>query len=156
MERYNVMFVASAGGHLTELLKLSSLFINYNYVLVTERNKISLDLRKKFKVEFLLYGSRHYPVRYFIVSCFNFFKNIYLFFKYKPDLIYTTGAHTCVMLCYLAKLFGKKVIFVEVYDRVLTPTLSGKLVYPIADCFIVQHPELLIEFPKAKYIGGIY
>lgn len=150
------MFIASAGGHLTELLKLDHFFSNYDSVLVTEKNQISLHLKKPYKIEYLLYGSRYYPFSYLFISFFNLFKNIYLFFKYKPDLIYTTGAHTCVVMCYLGKLFHKKIVFVEVFDRIWSPTLSGRMVYPIADCFIVQHKELLDKYPKAKYIGGIY
>ena len=33
-----VMFISSVGGHLTQLLELKSLFKDYNYVLVTEKN----------------------------------------------------------------------------------------------------------------------
>lgn len=150
------MFISSAGGHLTELLKVSSLFSKYDSVLVTEKNDISLRLSGDYKIEYLMYGSRYYPFRYIFVSFVNFFKSIFLFLKYRPDLIYTTGAHTCVLMCYLAKLFKKKIIFVEVFDRIYSPTLSGRMVYPIADTFLVQHEELLKSYPKAKYIGGIY
>lgn len=151
-----VMFISSVGGHLTELLKLSRHFEKYNYILVTEKNKISLKLKSKYKMEYLVYGSRYYPFKYFFVCIINFFKSIFLFFKYKPDLVYTTGAHTCVLMCYLAHLFGKKVIYVEVFDRITSPTLTGRLVYKIVDTFIVQHKELLDVYPKAIYIGGLY
>lgn len=151
-----VMFICSAGGHLTEVLKISKLFKKYHYVLVTEKNKLSLNLQDNYNIEFLKYGSRAYPFKFIFVFIINFFKSIYLFFKYQPDLIYTTGAHTCVVMCYLAKIFRKKIIFVEVFDRTMTPTLSGKMVYRIADVFIVQHEELLSKYKKAKYIGGIY
>lgn len=151
-----VMFICSAGGHLTEILKIDKLFKKYDYVLVTEKNKISIDLQKKYNIEFLMYGSRYYLPKYIFVFIINFFKSIYLFFKYQPDLVYTTGAHTCIVMCYLAKLFRKKVIFIEVFDRTTTPTLSGRMVYKIADVFIVQHEELLNNYKKAKYIGGIY
>lgn len=151
-----VMFICSAGGHLTEILKMASLFKKYNYVLVTEKNKISISLKNKYNIEFLKYGSRYYPFKYLFVSIANFFKSIYLFFKYMPDLVYTTGAHTCIVMCFLAKIFKKKILFVEVFDRTKTPTLSGKIVYKIADVFIVQHKSLLNKYPKAKYLGGIY
>ncbi|WP_307816097.1 hypothetical protein [Thermobrachium celere] len=42
----------------------------------------------------------------------------------------------------------------ESFAKVNTPNLSGKLIYPIADLFIVQWPELLKFYPKAKYLGG--
>ncbi len=151
-----VMFICSTGGHLTEILKVSKLFKKYNYILVTEKNKISISLQSKYNIEFLNYGSRYYPFKYIFVCIANFFKSIYLFFKYNPDLIYTTGAHTCIVMCYLAKLFKKKIVFIEVFDRITTPTLSGRLVYKIVDLFIVQHKELLHKYKNAKYIGGIY
>jgi UDP-N-acetylglucosamine:LPS N-acetylglucosamine transferase len=74
--------------------------------------------------------------------------------KEKPDVIITTGAHTCVPMCYLGKIFKKKIIYIESFAKVKTPNLSGKLVYPIADLFIVQWPELLKYYPKGKYLGG--
>lgn len=156
MNKKNVVFISSAGGHLTELLKLSFLFNKYNYVLITEKNNISLKLKEKYNLAFLFYGSRFYPLKYLFISFLNFFINIFYFIKYNPDLIYTTGAHTCVVMCYLAKLFRRKIIYVEVFDRIEFPTLTSRLIYPIADLFFVQHRELLTFFPRAKYIGGIY
>lgn len=151
-----VMFICSAGGHLTEMLKIEKIFKKYDYILITEKNKISEKLTEKYNMEFLMYGSRYYPIKYMFVFLFNFFKSIYLFLKYKPDLVYTTGAHTCVVMCYIAKIFKKKVVFVEVFDRINNPTLSGRIVHKISDLFIVQHKELLIKYDKSKYIGGIY
>ena len=154
--RKKVMFICSAGGHLTEMLKINKLFKKYDYVLVTEKNEISLNLKEKYNIDYLVYGSRYYPFKYIFVFSYNFFKSIYLFFKHKPDLVYTTGAHTCVVMCYIAKLFKKKIIFVEVFDRINNPTLSGRMVHRIADTFIVQHEEMLEEYKKSKYIGGVY
>lgn len=151
-----VMFISSVGGHLTEILKLEKLFKCYDYVLVTEKNFTSLKLKDKYNIEYLCYGSRYHFFKYIFVCIFNFFKSFYLFFKYNPDLIYTTGAHTSVLMCYLGKLFRKKIIFVEVYDRINIPTLSGRMVYPIATTFIVQHEELKQYYPKAKYVGSVY
>lgn len=151
-----VMFISSVGGHLTELLKMKKFFSFYDSVLVTEKNNISKKLDLDIKIEYLMYGSRYYPFTYFFVCIVNFIKSLYLFIKYKPDLIYTTGAHTCVVMCYLGKIFHKKIVFVEVFDRITKPTLTGKIIYPIADLFLVQHEELLSYYKKGVYIGGIY
>ena len=59
-------------------------------------------------------------------------------------------------MCYIGKLFGKKVIFIESFGKRTSPTLSGRLVYPIASIFIVQWKTMLKFYPKAKYFGGIY
>lgn len=151
-----IMFICSAGGHLTEMLKIDRLFKKYDYVLVTEKNDISIKLKDKYNIDYLMYGSRYYPFKYIFVFSYNFLRSMYLFFKYKPDLVYTTGAHTCVVMCYIAKLFKKKIIFVEVFDRINNPTLSGRMVHRIADTFIVQHEEMLEKYEHSKYIGGVY
>ncbi|MFQ7173025.1 MAG: hypothetical protein ACLRQF_13715 [Thomasclavelia ramosa] len=46
-------------------------------------------------------------------------------------------------------------MFIETFANITTKTLSGKLVYPIADLFLVQWEEMLELYPKAKYRGGL-
>lgn len=151
-----VMFISSVGGHLTQLLELKSIFKNYNYVLVTEKTSVTKDMNEKYNMEYLLYGSRQYLFKYIFIFLSNIFKSIYLFIKYRPNVIVTTGAHTSVPMCYIGKLFGKKVIFIESFAKRTSPTLSGRLVYPIASIFVVQWKSMLKFYPKAKYFGGIY
>lgn len=55
----------------------------------------------------------------------------------------------------LRNYLAKKVIFIETFANITTKTLSGKLVYPIADLFLVQWEEMLELYPKAKYRGGL-
>nr|WP_225349401.1 hypothetical protein [Limosilactobacillus reuteri] len=57
---------------------------------------------------------------------------------------------------YFAKLMKKKVIYIESFARITTPSLTGKILYHFADLFIVQWKELLKVYPKAKYFGGIF
>lgn len=151
-----VMFISSVGGHLTQLLELKKLFDNYDYILVTEKNDVTKDMNKKYKMEYLVYGSREYMLSYIVKFSYNILKSFYLFLKYRPKVIVTTGTHTAVPMCYIGRLFGRKVIFIESYAKRTSPTLSGKLVYPIASTFIVQWEPMLKFYPKAKYFGGIY
>ena len=151
-----VMFISSVGGHLTQLLELKNIFNNYDYVLVTEKNDVTKDMKDKYHMEYLVYGSRQYLFRYIFKFIYNIFKSFYLFCKYRPKVIVTTGTHTAVPMCYIGRLFGRKIIFIESYAKRTSPTLSGKLVYPIATTFIVQWEPMLEFYPKAKYFGGIY
>jgi UDP-N-acetylglucosamine:LPS N-acetylglucosamine transferase len=107
-----VLFIASVGGHLTQLLQLKPLFQKYDYHIITERSVITEALQKEYKMSFLVYGARNYLFRYLFKFTYNCFKSLYLFLREKPDVIVTTGAHTAVPMCYIAKLFGKKVIFI--------------------------------------------
>lgn len=52
--------------------------------------------------------------------------------------------------------FQKKVIYIESFAKINSPTLTGRVMYKFADIFYVQWPEMLKVYPKAKYIGGIY
>ena len=57
---------------------------------------------------------------------------------------------------YLGKLFGAKLIYIEVFDRIDKPTMTGRLVYPIVDKFIVQWEEMRKVYPKAINLGSIF
>ncbi|OIM61992.1 PssD/Cps14F family polysaccharide biosynthesis glycosyltransferase, partial [Oenococcus oeni] len=90
----------------------------------------------------------------------NLIRNTFLAFKVlkreKPDIIISSGAAVAVPFFYLGKLFGAKTIYIEVFDRIDRPTLTGKLVYPVTDKFIVQWPEMKKIYPKAINLGGIF
>ena len=151
-----VMFISSKGGHLSELKQLD--FEKYDYSVVTEKSESDKDLKEKYgdKAHFLLYGTRRTPIRYFFILLFNFFKSLFLFLKIRPKVVVTTGTHTAVPMCYIAKLFRAKVIWIETFANRNTKTLAGRLVYPIADTFVVQWEEMKKIYPKAKYWGWIY
>ncbi len=153
-----VLFIASAGGHLNELLQLEPLFQKYDSYLITEKMKSNLSLKKKYQdhLFFLVFGSKEHLLSYLFKFMYNCLKSLYLFFKIRPKVIVTTGTHTAVPMCYIGKLFRRKVIFIETFANQSTKTLSGRLVYPIADLFIVQWEEMLKLYPKAVYGGWIY
>lgn len=78
------------------------------------------------------------------------------FEKRKPDVIISSGAAVAVPFFYLGKLFGKKLIYIEVFDRIDKPTMTGKMVYPIVDKFIVQWEEQKEVYKKAINLGSIF
>jgi UDP-N-acetylglucosamine:LPS N-acetylglucosamine transferase len=150
-----VMFVSSSGGHLTELLKLQCLFNRYDYMIVTEKTKTTEKLNEKYKVSYMKYGSRQYIFSYIFIFIFNVFKSIELILSFSPNIVITTGAHTGGIICTIAKLFGKKVIYIESLSKVKTLSMTGKFVYLFADKFYVQWEELEEKYKKAKYLGRL-
>ena len=153
-----VLYISSTGGHLTELLELKTMFKKYDYHIVTEKTKSNEKLKKTYKnkIDYLVYSTKENPLVYLFVFPFNCFKSLYLFLKIKPSHIVTTGSHTAVPMCYIARLFGKKVIYIETFANMESKTLAGKLVYPIANMFIVQWESMLKLYPKAVYGGWIF
>lgn len=152
-----VIFTSSAGGHYSELCELSDLMEKYNSFLLTEDHEMMLEQKKTNKARswYLRPGTKEHLVKFLWNFPFNIIKSFKVYLKVKPDVIIATGAHTTVPICYIAKMFGKKVIFIETFANITTKTLSGKLVYPIADLFLVQWPEMLELYPNAKYKGGL-
>lgn len=153
-----VLFISSTGGHLNELLQLHPLFDETDFSIITEKTKSNLYLQNKYphRVSYLVHGSKEHLLAYCVKFPYNILKSFVLFCKIRPDYVISTGAHTAVPMCYIAKLFGKKVIYLETYANIHTKSLSGKLVYPIADLFFVQWESMLELYPNAKYVGGVY
>lgn len=153
-----VMFISSMGGHFTEMMQLKELFKNYEYKIITEKHKSTINLKSRYKskIDYLLAGNKDHILKYIFVLPYNVIKSFNLFLKFKPDVIVTTGAHTCVAMCYIAKLFRKKVIYIESFANIETKTLTGRLIYPIADKFIVQWESMLKLYPKAICLGWLF
>lgn len=158
MKKKRVLFIASTGGHLSELLQLKSMFNDYNYHIITEKTASTTSLKDKYpnKVNYLVYGTKDYPFIYIFKFLYNALKSLILYIKIRPKYIVTTGTHTAVPISYIGKLFGTKIIFIETFANSKTKTLSGKLIYPIANLFIVQWESMLKLYPKAVYGGWIY
>lgn len=153
-----VLFISSTGGHLTELLELKPLFKKFNYHIITEKTKSNASLKKEYKdkISYLAYGTKEHMLGYIFIFTWNCLKSLYFFFKIRPDAIITTGSHTAVPMCYIAKIFRKKVIYIETFANMNTKTLAGRMVYPIADMFIVQWESMMKLYPKAVYGGWIF
>nr|AAN63741.1 Eps7K [Streptococcus thermophilus] len=147
-----IALVGSSGGHLTHLYLLKKFWEN------EDRFWVTFD---KTDAKSILKEERFYPCYYPTNrNVKNTIKNTILAFKIlrkeKPDLIISSGAAVAVPFFWLGKLFGAKTVYIEVFDRIDKPTLTGKLVYPVTDKFIVQWEELKKVYPKAINLGGIF
>lgn len=151
-----VMFICSIGGHLTQMLQIKKIFNNYDYVLITEKTNVTKNIKAKYNMKYLIHGTRKYMFKYLFIELYNVLKSIIYFFYYSPEVVVTTGTHTAVPMCFIAKFFGRKVVFIESFAKRTTPTKSGKLVYKIADTFVVQWDSLKEVYPKAEVWGWIY
>lgn len=149
-----VIFISSTGGHLSELLKLEPMFEKYDYSIITEKDKSTEFLKEKYQNRsfYLPYCTRSKPLSYIFLYTYLILKSFYLFLKITPQVIITTGTHTAVPMCYIAKFFGKKIIYIETLANINRKTLTGRLIYPIANLFIVQWKNMLKFYPKAVYV----
>lgn len=157
-KKKKVLFISSTGGHLSEMMRLSPMFPKYDYYIITEKTKSNLSLKEKYpgRVGYLVYGTKRRFLTYPFKLLFNCFKSLFYFIKIRPKVVITTGAHTAGPMCCIAKLFRKKVIYIETLANSKTKTVTGRLVYHFADLFIVQWEDMLKLYPKATYGGWIY
>jgi UDP-N-acetylglucosamine:LPS N-acetylglucosamine transferase len=76
--------------------------------------------------------------------------------RVRPGAVLGCGPAVAAPACLLAKLLGVKVIFIETGSRIRGLSLTGKLVYPLADLFLVQWPQLAATHAKAVYAGRFW
>lgn len=153
-----VLFISSTGGHLSEMLQLKDMFNRYDYRIITEKTKSNLKLKKYYgnRISYLVYGTKDHKLSYPFKLIYNCFKSLYLYLKIHPDYIITTGAHTAGPMCLIAKIFGSRVIYIETFANINTKTITGKLLYPVSDKFIVQWDSMKKLYPNSIVGGWIY
>ena len=78
-----------------------------------------------------------------------------IMFRERPQVIISTGAAPACICCFLAKLLGAKVVWVDSITNVERISLSGRLIRPFADLFLVQWPDLAEKYPGVEYVGAI-
>lgn len=158
MKKKKVMFIASTGGHLNELLQLEPLFKNYDYYIVTEKTASNLNLKKKFgkKISYVIYGTKDHKFTYIFKLFINCWIELFTYIKVRPKYIVSTGAHVAGPMCLIGKIFGSKIIFIETFANSQTKTITGKLLYKFTDLFIVQWESMLELYPKAKFYGSLF
>ena len=152
VQNIKICLVGSSGGHLTHLYMLKPFWED------KERFWVTFD---KEDANSLLTGEKMYPCHYPTNrNIKNLIRNTFLAFRVlrreKPDLIISSGAAVAVPFFYIGKLKGAKLIYIEVFDRIDKPTMTGKMVYPVADKFIVQWNEQKEVYPKAINLGSIF
>lgn len=147
-----VCLAGSSGGHLAHLYMLKPFWED------KERFWVTFD---KEDARSLLEGERMYPcffptnrsLKALVINTRLAWKVLR---KERPDLIISTGAAVAVPFFYLGKLLGAKLIYIEVFDRIDQPTVTGKLVYPVADQFVVQWEEQKRVYKNAVNLGSIF
>ncbi len=144
--------VGSSGGHLTHMWMLKDIWNKHDRVWVTF-DKIDANSLLKNEKKYWCYYPTNRNIPNLIRNTFLAFK---ILIKEKPDIIISSGAAVAIPFFLLGKIFRKKLIYIEVFDRIDKPTISGKFCYKFADKFIVQWEEQLKVYPKAINLGRIF
>lgn len=149
-----ICFAASSGGHFEQILMLKPLMKKYDGFVLTERTDYKAEV-KGVRMYYIHQVNRK-ECSFVFRMLANSFKSLLIFIKERPDVVITTGVLATVPICLISKLFGKKLIYIESFAKVTTPTETGKFMYKYADRFYIQWPQMKDIYPKAIYLGGIY
>jgi UDP-N-acetylglucosamine:LPS N-acetylglucosamine transferase len=149
-EPQKVLIVASPGGHLLQMLALEPAWADADRTWVTLR---STDVEYLLRDERVIYG--HGPTPRDIG---NFFRNLRLarrvMREQNPDVVISTGAGLALPFFLLGRLQRRRLVYVESITRVEKLALTGRLVYPLADAFFVQHGPLN-RLRRARFHGSV-
>lgn len=153
----DVVLASSTGGHLLQLVALSPAWASMTRVWVTFEKGDALTLLEGERVVYA-HGptSRNHGVR----AARNFLRNLLLAWQLvgqvRPRVVVTTGASLAVPIAWIARLRGAKVVYVESFTRIDAPSLSCRLIAPVASRIYAQWPELAKKVNGARYVGSVF
>jgi beta-1,4-N-acetylglucosaminyltransferase len=147
-----LLLVCSSGGHLTQLHVLSEWWKRHT----THWVCFDTDHGRS-----LLAGERvtwaHHPTTRNIP---NLLRNMVLAARVlrreRPDVVVSTGAGVALPFFLLARFYGVRTAYLEVYDRIDSRTLTGRLCEPFADVFMLQWPEQQAVYPRGVVVGQVF
>lgn len=148
-------FAASSGGHFEQLIMLKPLMEKYDSIVITEATLYKENFNIIKKMYYLKQVNRK-EIMFFPNMIINLIRSLQIYHLEKPDVIICTGVLAMIPICLIAKIMKRKLIYIESFAKVTSPTKTGKLMYRFADQFYVQWESMLKIYPNAIYLGGIY
>ncbi|GAG58833.1 unnamed protein product, partial [marine sediment metagenome] len=143
-----------------QLMNIREAFKGNNLILVTNQSEIKgrlIDIQKIYYVK-----NPPKPIGFgldifsLIFNCIRIILPcIKILYKEKPDIIIGCGGEPTLIMSYLGKLTGVRVIFIESLTRIHDLSPCGKLVIYITDLFLVQWKGLAHKYKKASYWGKV-
>jgi len=144
-----VLLIASDGGHLAQLLSMRSWWQKHDRHWVTFKKDHALTALADEPVTWAYHpttGNIPNAVR-------NLFLAARVLRRERPDVLVSTGAGVSLPFFVVARVFRIRTVYIEVFDRIDSSTVTGRLSYPIADAMCTQWPDQKNLYPEAVLIG---
>ncbi len=146
-----IMLVGSSGGHLAQLLALEPWWALKGRHWVTFRTPDAESLLQEEQVTWA-----HYPTTRNVP---NLLRNAMLAVRTlrqrRPDAIVSTGAGVALPFFMLGRLLGIPTVYIEVFDRIDSRTLTARLCGPFTSTLLVQWEEQRLLYPHATVVGTL-
>jgi beta-1,4-N-acetylglucosaminyltransferase len=143
----SICVVSSGGGHLTEALALHPTYANRSHFFVLNQ-PVDLPTQMLGKTFFIRHSERDWL---FFVNLWEAWR---ILMRERPAVILSTGAGPAVPFALVGKLLGIRSVFIECSTQIASPSLTGRIMYYLADRFFYQWEALRVYYPKATY-GGV-
>ncbi len=163
--RKKVLAVLGMGGHTSQMLRMFTPFLDqfeedYRFeYLVGHDDKTSVNkIKRKGKVH-VMRNPRLMTDKSITKVVFKMVPStidaFLVLWRSNPDVVISAGPSMTIPLFWLAKLMGRKTIFIESWVRVHHGSITGRLVYPVSDLFLVQWETMKKQYPRAVYAGRL-
>ncbi|NHV59980.1 MAG: hypothetical protein HA492_01035 [Candidatus Verstraetearchaeota archaeon] len=155
-----LLVVLGGGGHTAQMLKLVDLLggrFHYSY-LISIGDNLSTSKIKTGGVAYFVHRARDHgdgPFTTALKLMRLSLESLVVLVRERPDAVISAGPGLAVPISILAKIFGVKVVFVESWSRVYSPSLAGRIISKFSDLLFVQWPEMKKIYPKAVYAGRL-
>lgn len=146
-----ICLVASAGGHLMQLLKVAGSWQGRDVFYVSSVEVVAEKLQRMGRTYIVGECNRQHPIRTFAVML----RCLKIAVKERPDVVISTGAAPGLLLCLLAKLFGAKIVWLDSIANTEKLSMSGRMVRPFADLILSQWPEVAAKYKNVEFVGAV-
>ena len=147
----DLLLVCSSGGHLAQLAALGPWTSRHRRHWVCFDTPDAVSLLRDERVTW----AHHPTTRNLLNLLRNFVLAWRLLTRERPDVVLSTGAGTALPFFVMARLRGIPTVYLEVYDRMDTPTLTGRLCRPFTDRMLVQWDEQARLYRDAEVVGVV-
>lgn len=146
-----ICIAASAGGHLTQLLKVSDSWQSYDSFFVTTTEVVRDKLNHYRTVYIVGECNRQQPLQVLTVL----YKCLRVIIKEKPDVVISTGAAPGFIVCLIGRVFRAKIVWLDSIANTDRLSLSGRMIRPFADLILSQWPEIAREHRNVEFCGQV-
>ena len=150
-EELRICVTASAGGHLSQLLKLSDIWKEHEVFYVSNLKSVTQKLQKLGCCYITGECNRQHPIRilWVLKNC------IKIILREKPNVIISTGAAPSCLLCIIGKMFGAKIVWIDSIANAERLSMSGRIIRPFANMIFTQWPEVAEKYESVYYEGSL-
>lgn len=151
-KQLKICLAASAGGHLSQMLRVESVWADYEHCVYVSSVEVVREILAKLGKTYIVGEcNREHPIRTFgvMVKCLR------LILRERPDVVFSMGAAPGFLVCFWGKLFGAKIVWLDSIANTEKLSMSGRMIRPFASLILSQWPDVAAKYPKVEYAGEV-